>query len=168
MLTVNTVGCFVVFLRKLVREENHWLTYVRHSYEVILEAESKLCVNLHQDLEAYMVHLFARYMDKPMVNKEPICIKILESNNLPKWHRRDTLVTLAEECLIIDGLQLGKGKWPTEHYYIDMGRIAYDGVAYVDRPPDNFYIELAQNFSLLSNLLNTCRPPMYSSDKYIL
>lgn len=136
---------------------NHWQTYVKHSYEVILEAENKLCVNLEHEVEAYVVHLFARYMDRPNINTEPVCIKLLQSVNLPSEQKKSQLISVADECLLIDGLGLAKNRWPSNNYYKDMGMIAYDQVAYTERPPDTFFIDLAKNFSVVSKVLNKCR-----------
>ena len=80
---------------------SHFLTYVKHSYEVILEAEAKLCINLEHNTEAYVVHLFARYLDNPNINRDPVCIKLMESIHLPKEQKRKQLTTIADECLLI-------------------------------------------------------------------
>lgn len=135
---------------------SHFLTYVKHSYQVILDAEASLCVSLEHDTEAYMVHLFARYLDNPNINREPVCIKIMEGINQPKESKRKTLQSAADECLLIDGFGLAKNRWPSESYYKDMGTMAYDQIAYTERPPDEFYINLAENFTLLSRVLNKC------------
>jgi len=139
---------------------SHWLTYVKHSYEVILEAEAKLCINLEHNTEAYMVHLFARYLDKPTLNSEPVCIRLMNGINLPKNQKRNVLTAVAEECLLINGLELAKHKWPTMSYYSEMGSMAFDQLAYVENPIDVFYISLAENFKLLSKVLNNCRAPL--------
>jgi len=135
----------------------HFLTYVKHSYEVILEAEAKLSVNLEHDTEAYMVHLFARYLDKPLINQDPICIRMMSGAKLPTLQKKTTLLSAAEECLLIDGLELAKSRWPTTTYYANLGQIAYDQLAYTQRPPDEFYINVASNFMLLSKILNKCK-----------
>lgn len=135
----------------------HWLTYVKHSYQIILDAEAKLCINLEHQTEAYMVHLFARYMDQPNINNDPICIKIMESSSLPAGKRKQALLAAAEECLLITGLELTKPKWPSESYYTDLGILAYDQVAYAHQPVDTFYIDLAENFKLLTSVLNKCK-----------
>jgi len=136
---------------------SHYLTYVKHSYEVILEAEAKLCINLEHNTEAYVVHLFARYLDNPNINREPVCIKLMESMSLPKEQKRKQLTSVADECLLINGLGYGKNRWPSNDYYKDMGKLAYDQIAYTERPPDNFFIKLADNFTLLSSVLNKCK-----------
>lgn len=139
---------------------NHYLTYVKHSYEVILEAESKLCVNLEHNVEAYVVHLFARYLDNPNLNREPVCIKIMEGTRLPIEQRKKVLSSVADECLLINGLELSKNRWPSNNYYKEMGCLAYDQVAYTERPPDIFYVELADKFNLISKVLNKCKVPL--------
>jgi hypothetical protein len=136
---------------------NHFLTYVKHSYEVILEAENKLCINLEHNTEAYMVHLFARYLDKPNINREPVCIKIMQGATLPPTQKKVMLQAAADECLLINGLELAKSRWPTNNYYKEMGILAYDQVAYTDNPRDDFYIHLAENFNLLSRVLSKCK-----------
>lgn len=135
----------------------HFLTYVKHSYEVILEAEAKLCVNLEHNTEAYIVHLFARYLDNPSINQEPICTRMMMGSNLPTPKKKATYLSSAEECLLIDGLELAKKNWPTQTYYRELGTLAYDHLAYTHRPPDEFYLNLASNFALLSRVLNKCK-----------
>jgi hypothetical protein len=136
---------------------NHFLTYVKHSYEVILEAEASLCVCLEHNTEAYVVHLFARYLDNPNINREPVGIKMMEGMHKPRLERRETLTKIADECLLIDGFEFGKNRWPTNNYYREMGQLAYDQVAYTDNPPDEFFIDLANNFALISKVLNRCK-----------
>lgn len=138
---------------------SNYLTYVKHSYEVILEAESKLCVNLEHHVEAYVVHLFARYLDNPDINQNPVCIKIMESTQMPTEKRKQVLNNVADECLLINGLELAKIRWPSNTYYKEMGCLAYDQVAYTERPPDVFYTKLAHNFTLISKVLNKCKVP---------
>lgn len=139
---------------------NYWLTYVRYGYEIILEAEARLCINLEPETEAYMVHLFARYLDKPALNTEPVCLRLMQGTNLPPNQKRQALTTVAEECLLINGLELAKQKWPTSTYYAELGSAAFEQIAYIKNPIDVFYTGLAGNFKLLSRVLNQCRAPL--------
>lgn len=135
----------------------HWMTYVKHSYDLIMEAESRACVNLEHDLEAYLVHTFARYMEQPNIADEPIAIKLMEGMNRAGTDRRQHLERVAEECLLIDGLLLNHNRWPTQRYYSDMGCLALEYRAYSERPPDKFYEHVATNFKILSRVLNTLK-----------
>jgi hypothetical protein len=129
------------------------MTYVKHAYDVILEGEYKAGVTLDHDTEAYVVHLWAKYLDNPLLNKDPISIKLLSGMNLPKQQKKSKLKEVADECLLINGLNLGQNRWPSKNYYVDMGRLAYSNVAYVDRPPELFYENLAENFITISKVI---------------
>ena len=83
----------------------------------------------------------------------------MEGMNLPKYQRKNIMTAVAEECLLINGLDLSRNRWPTSTYYADMGRMAFNNVAYTEDPADMFYITLANNFTLLSNVLNKCKVP---------
>ena len=123
-----------------------------------MEAEAALCVNLEHNTEAYLVHLFARHLDKPLAN-DPVCLTLMKSVRLAPAQKRNALLPVAEECLLITGLELSKRRWPSENYYIDMGRTAYYEVADLDRPADALYTSLAENFTLLSKVINKCKIP---------
>jgi hypothetical protein len=131
----------------------HFMTYAKHAYDVILESESKAGVILDIDTEAYVVHLWARYLNQPLINKEPMAIKLLTGMGLPKNQKRDILREVADECLIINGLELGKNSWPSSNYYVDMGQLAYSNVAYIERPPELFYEDLAHQFKVISKVI---------------
>lgn len=132
----------------------HWMTYVKHSYDIIMEAEQRALVNLEHELEAYLVHTFARYMERPYIAQEPVALQLMNSMQKTGELRRQHLERVAEECLLIFGLELGKSKWPTKTYYQEMGQLALEYRAYSPRPPDPFYERVAQHFGLLSSVLN--------------
>lgn len=133
----------------------HWMTYVKHSYDIIMEAECRASVNLEHELEAYLVHTFARYMEQPGIAEEPIAIKLMEGMNKTGAARRHHLERVAEECLLIDGLNLNRKKWPTDQYYTDMGQLALEYRAHSNRPPELFYEHVARHFTVLSRVLHT-------------
>ena len=129
------------------------MTYVKHAYDIVLESEYKLGVNLDHETEAYVVQLVARYIDRPNINKDPIATKMLSGMQMPKEQKKSVLKEVADECLLIDGLSLGKNRWPSVRYYQDIGKIAYSNVAYITNPPETFFEELASNFSLISTVI---------------
>ena len=73
--------------------------YLQHSYEAVKRAENMLLIDLEDELEAYLVHLFAKYMDKPNINTEPVCIKLLESTNKPIKQTQQTVNAIAFQRL---------------------------------------------------------------------
>jgi len=135
----------------------HWMTYVKHSYEVILAAEVAACVNLDPEIEAFTVHMFARHMENPLLNKEPIAIKLMEAMSIEGEAKKITLTKIAEECILIDGLKLNKAKWPSSSYFVDMGQLALGYRTYSERPPEMFYDRVARQFNTISRVIENCR-----------
>jgi hypothetical protein len=135
----------------------NWEIYVQQSYDLVKRAESELTITLEHELEAYLVHLFAKYLDKPMVNTEPVCIKLLESNTKPKVLRKRILQSVGDECLLIHSMEWGKSRWPATDYYQTLGQSAYATRAYLDIPAEVLFDELAADFQLATKILGKCR-----------
>jgi len=136
---------------------NNWEVYVKESYELIKRAENELTINLAHELEAYVVHLFAHYLDKPRVNTVPIGVKLLSAATLPTQAKKELLKSVGDECLLINSMEWGKHRWPTEVYYSDMGQMAYLSRAYAERPPEDLYDDLAYQFQTATKILRKCR-----------
>lgn len=132
----------------------HFLTYVKYSYDVIVEAEFKASVNLEHEVEAFVVHTFAKYMEKPNIPTDAIAIKMLTAVNETGEIKKNHLQEIAEECLLIDGLELNSRRWPSRSYFSDMGKLALEHRAWIDRPPELFYEKLASQFNMISNVLH--------------
>jgi len=131
--------------------------YIKHSYDIIKRAENMLAITVNENIEAYLVQLFAHYMDKPKVNTDPICIKLLESTSKPNRIRQHILKEVGDECLLIHSMEWGRPRWPSNSYYHDMGQTAYVTRAYIDNPPDILYDDLAMDFDLVTKILRNCR-----------
>lgn len=135
----------------------HWMTYVKAAYEVIMIAEDRSSVNLEHEVEAFLVHTFARYMEKPNIPSDTIALKMLATTNERGETRKQHLQEIAEECLLIDGLELNNRRWPSKNYYKDMGKLALEHRAWVNRPPELFYEKLANQFNNISTVLHAVR-----------
>lgn len=135
----------------------NWENYVKESYTLIKRAENELCISLEHNLEAYIVHVFAHFLDKPNVNTEPLGIKLMASNMLPVPSRKAILKEVGDECLIINAMGWGKRKWPHDDYYAELGQTAYLNRAFVVRPADALFDNLALNFSTATNIIRKCR-----------
>lgn len=138
----------------------HFLTYVKHSYDVIIETEARTSCNLEHDIEAFVVHTFAKYMENPNIPTEAIAIKLLKTVSEVGTIRKSHLQEIAEECLLIDGLRLNNRKWPTQKYFKDMGILALEHRAYSDKPPELMYEKIANHFTEMSYILNNIRTPL--------
>lgn len=136
---------------------NNWDIYVRESYDIVRRAECELTINLTHEIEAYVVHLFAHYLDKPLVNTEPIGIKLLSSNSKPIAQRKSILKEVGDECLLINAMEWGKTRWPSASYYSDLGQTAYMSRAYAVRPPESIFDDMAYEFQTATRILRRCK-----------
>lgn len=132
----------------------HYLEYRKASYELVMFAESKSNVILADDVEYYVVDLLARYMEKPYIPTAIIAIQMMEAVNSKSDKRKKQLEQIAEECILIDGLELNSRRWPTKNYYSDMGKLALEHRAWTDRPPELFYEKVASQFTMISDVLH--------------
>jgi hypothetical protein len=136
---------------------NNWEVYVRESYELIKRAENELTVNLPHEIEAYLVHLFAYYMDKPRVNTVPVGLRLLSAATMPISIRKEELKTVGDECLLINSMGWGQSKWPSPTYYADIGQTAYMSRAYAGNPPESLFDDLAYEFATATKILGKCK-----------
>ena len=135
----------------------HWQEYVKASYEVIMVAEERSQINLEHEVEAFVVHTFARYMEQPNIPTDAIAIKMMEATNHAGETRKRQFQQIAEECLLIDGLELNSRRWPSRKYFRDMGCLALEHRAWSDRPPELFYERVASQFDKLSAVLHSVK-----------
>jgi len=135
----------------------NWEVYVKESYQLIKEAEQALTIELEHNVEAYIVHLFAHYLDKPAINTVPVGIKLLSASTLPVSIRKDVFKSVGDECLLINAMEWGKKRWPSSNYYAEMGQMAYLNCAYAQRPAEDLYDDLATEFQTATNILRKCR-----------
>ena len=117
---------------------NHWQDYVRAAYDLILESEGQSAVYLDNEVEAYIVHLFAKNFCRTDIGEQPIAIQMLSGTK--------NYQPIADECLLINSYPLKKRRWPSDSYYVEMGTIAY-GMANIEH--------MEQNFENASRVLHT-------------
>ena len=98
----------------------HWFDYVKVSYDLVIETESRLGLVLEHEVEAYVVHLFAKNINRVDIGHGAVALKVLEH-----MHNPELLARAADECLLIHSYPLRRNRWPTDTYYIDMGTVAY-------------------------------------------
>lgn len=124
-----------------------------------MEAQERAHTVLDYDVGAFVVHTFAKYMTTPITDEQPVAIRLLEAVNSDKPVRKRALLSVGEECVLIDGLGLNRNRWVSSDYYRNMGIIALEQCAYTDRPPDELYIRVAQQFDAISSTLGQLRVP---------
>lgn len=130
---------------------------MKAAYEVIMIAEEKSSINLEHEVEAFVVHTIARYMEQPNIPTDSIGIKLMTAVSESGEIRKQHLQQIAEECLLIDGFELNSRRWPSKSYYSDMGKLALEHRAWTNRPPELFYERVAHDFTKISRLLHSVK-----------
>ncbi len=98
----------------------HWHEYRKVAYDLILESEGQTATFLDNDVEAYIVHLFAANFNRTDIGENAIALQMLTAMQTSKNYQ-----PIGDECLLINSFPLRRRRWPTESYFRDMGQIAY-------------------------------------------
>ena len=103
-------------------EGTNWFEYVKSSYDLVMESEGQTKIILEHEIEAYIVHLIAKNFNRLDIGEQPMAIKMLEA---VQNGTKNDLLSIADECLLIDSFPLKKSKWPTPNYYKELGITEY-------------------------------------------
>lgn len=122
-----------------------------------MQAQGQSQTYLESDMEAFLVHSIARNMENTRIWEEPIAIRMLTAQQLPRSQRQPILRTVGEECLFIDAWQIRQPRWPSPRYFQDMGEIAFGLASTSSQPADALLESVSTNFSTLSRVLRTAR-----------
>lgn len=130
--------------------------YRKEVYELVTETEHRLHLNIHTNLEAYIVNLIAHYFDKPDLNyTEPVAITYM---TLKQQHTANmaNLQKLADVCLLVSGVcPFNASRYGVDpKYYTDIGRTCYYEASQCPKPPDQLLAELSQYFPKLRDIIS--------------
>lgn len=100
----------------------YWFDYVKHCYDLVVESEGLTELVLDHEVEAYVVHLMARNFERTDIGTQAVALLMMQALNSGG---KDSLVTVADECLLIHSYPFKRQRWPTATYYQDMGTTAY-------------------------------------------
>ena len=67
--------------------------YIRASWEIVMECESRTKVNLDEELEAYLVYMVARNFRNPDFPPDVICLEFTKART------RDDFRQIGDSCL---------------------------------------------------------------------
>ena len=131
----------------------HWHNYVRAGWELVMDSQQSSSIYLDTDLEAFLVHLIARTLDKTAIWDEPIAIRLLQAQSLPQSQQPIVLRSVGEECLFIDAWQIKQVRWPNPKYFQEMGQVAFSLASLASRPPDELLDLVGNNIPIMSKVL---------------
>ena len=97
----------------------YWQEYVKAAYDLVLESEGLSKTFLEHEVEAYVVHLFARNFNRTDIGIIPIVQQLGQAKYTQSFE------PVADECLLINSFPLRRNKWPSESYYLELGITAY-------------------------------------------
>jgi hypothetical protein len=123
-------------------------------HNIIHEAEIACATTLPDELEAYVVMLMLRYMDKPELTRQIMATQLLEGLNQRASAREASLQGVGDACLLFSGLfpGLAEKRLVKISYFINIGRGAY---ATVSRTSNDLYALLAQQFVAIMDILQS-------------
>lgn len=100
----------------------YWFDYVKSCYDLVVESEGLTEIVLDHEIEAYVVHLMANNFQRTNIGDQAVAIKMLSAVQSGK---RQNLLDVADECLLIHSYPFRRPSWPSPSYYQDMGTTAY-------------------------------------------
>ncbi len=100
----------------------HYLEYLKVCFDLVLESERDTQVILPHNAEAYVVHLMARNFERTNIGENAIALQMLENYH---HHNKSEYDKIGDECLLIQSYPFKKTRWPSQTYYIEMGKMAY-------------------------------------------
>lgn len=135
-----------------------WEPYIRAGFEVVQDAKSFAPVYLAPDVEAYLVHMFARTIERVDIGEKPIAIQVMEAQQIPRGYlRKPKMRDIGEECLFIDAWEIKSSRWPTREYFKDMGSMAFGMAAVAVDPVDDLLDLVSNHFHAVSSVLRAAR-----------
>ena len=128
--------------------------YIRASWEIVMEGESRCRVNLDDELEAYLVYMVARNFRNNEFPPDVIC---LEFN---KARTREDFRYIGDSCLFVDAWDVARARLVNDDYYEKLGQAAYAYAATASRPIDELFNRIAREFTRLSRVLAGVKPQL--------
>lgn len=125
-------------------------------HDVVREAETTCKVSLEQGLEAYLVFLLDRYINKPEVAKKIMATEFLQNAKQSSIKRQLALQNVGDQCLLLSGLfpKLAEKRLVKVTYFIHIGQVSYSAIS---SSTNDLYDSLAKKFVTLMDILQSIR-----------
>lgn len=125
--------------------------------DLVRDAEDNCDIQLNQELEAYLVSLLSRYLNKPEMTKTVFATSLLEALQDDSTHRLAHLRDVGDRCLLFTGLfpRIAQKRQVKLSYFVDVGRSAYYAVS----TTGDLFGSLAIKFVILMDVLQSIRQP---------
>ncbi len=137
----------------LITNENSLILW----QDLVRDAEDTCEVELNQELEAYLVSLLSRYLNKPEMAKSVFATALLDALQEESARRQTHLRDVGDRCLLFAGLfpRVAQKRHVKISYFVDVGRSAY----YAISATGDLFGSLAVKFVILMDVLQSIRQP---------
>ena len=129
-------------------------------HTLVLEAEQDYGCQLNETMQSYLIFTLMRFAKNSQLNAKALALDYLSSHHLPNNLRNEQLRDIGDQCLLVSGLfpQSAEKRLVGAGYYVDLGRSAYHHISTVTQKGiAELYLQLAESFVLLMDLLQTIR-----------
>jgi hypothetical protein len=125
-------------------------------HDIIHEAEAACTVSLKEEVEAYLVYLLVRYVDKPEMVKQVIASEFMEGLKYSPHKRAQAMQDVGDKCLLFSGLfpQMAEKRLVKISYFVNIGQSAYETLS---KTHTDVYGLLARQFVSLMDILQAIR-----------
>lgn len=130
----------------------NWQPYIRASWEIVMEGESRSRQYLDEELEAYLVYMVARNFRNRDFPPDVICLEFNRARTADDFRQ------IGDSCLFVDAWEVRRAKLVDDDYYEKLGQAAYAYAATASRPINDLFHRIAREFSRLSQVLAGAKP----------
>ncbi len=134
----------------------NWQPYIRASWEIVMEGESRSRLVLDDELEAYLVYMVARNFRNRDFPPDVICLEFNRARTADDFRQ------IGDSCLFVDAWDVRRARLVDADYYEKLGQAAFAYAAAASRPIDELFNRIAREFSRLSRVLAGARPALDS------
>lgn len=125
-------------------------------HDIIHEAEAACTISLKEEVEAYLVFLLARYVNKPGFVKEIIAYEFMRGLKSGRSQQHSQMQDVGDKCLLFSGLfpHIADKKLVKISYFVNIGQAAYSTIS---KQSTDLYGMLAGQFVTLMDVLQSIR-----------
>ncbi len=134
----------------------NWQPFIRASWEIVMEGESRSRLFLDDELEAYLVYMVARNFRNRDFPPDVICLEFNRAKTADDFRQ------IGDSCLFVDAWEVRRAKLVDDNYYEKLGQAAYAYAANASRPIDELFNRIAREFTQLSRVLAGVKPALAS------
>lgn len=124
--------------------------------EIVHDAELACETTLRHELEAYLVFLLVRYINKPEIVSHIMATELMHALQTKTKARESALQGVGDTCLLFSGLfpRMAEKRLVKISYFVNIGRGAYQAMS---KTSNDLYSSLSQQFVSIMDILQSIR-----------